>query len=878
METYCILAEKKDMAKGYADAMYKGGIVKNKPIEYDSHIVADEYLLTWARGHLLELAMPLDYGIQPYVRENLPIFPEKFKLIPISIKDKDGVNRTDPYVEKQLKTIKRLFNDATCILVATDAGREGELIFRYIYEHTGIDRPFKRVWVKNKTTEGITEALKTAKDGHLYDKVAEAAKARSFSDWLVGINASQALAISAQAKGLSLGRVQTPVLAMVCKRFIENTQFNAVPFFVVKIKINLNGHLLSISSPRFSSKAEAETFLMQIKNVEYAQIQNFKIGEKKEQSPLLHDLPSLQKTANKLHKMSIERIDTAADSLYHKGLLSYPRTSSRYIEPEDFKYVPQLIKNAEVFNKTVEWFDENAFNVLDIHNLNTNSVDTSKIDDHGALITTSKLPQMEDLNTDEAIVYRLVVQRLLEAFAPPAIFKTYMADILIDTNKFSINSADIQHLGYKSFAFDKQIAEEENEDYLTDGASSGNLVALKVFGTKNNTSESAEVVERIIDEGKTKPKPLYTEGTLIAAMQTCGKEITEADFRESIKESGIGMPSTRGKIIRNLFEREYVALKKDKIVPTEKGLAVYEIVKNNLIASASMTGQWEDALKKIEVGEMTKEQFLGGIKNFTSKITQELLTQEIIINTANQKIEIGTCPKCKTAPVLSVDTAKAYFCAQKDCTFLIPKEIAKKQVSPQVAQQLISEQQTDILTGFVSKENKKFSAALKLSTDYKVDFQFEVKSQSQIKSKKKFKIKTLLANVKDESIEKPQSLTDVKLDIVDKALLFKQKIEELKKTIKGPFDKAKVSQDPINQMVKCSVILTADITKTEDKNNIHSFVQALANHVFQSQIANKQISEIKVNIYLHNERANFECIHDIHNAAAVKKDFRNLNA
>lgn len=891
MEDICVIAEKRDFAEALAKALHESNMTSSKPVKKDGYFQTGNYKVTYARGHLLTLAMPEDYGITPYVAENLPIIPPEFKMLHVRQKNDKGELVRDDYVEKQLKVIENLFKNSSLIYSATDAGREGEHIFRTIYEHIGVQKPVKRLWIKNKDVEGIKTAFQSAKNLKDYDNIAEAAKARAYSDWLVGINASQALAISSNARGVSLGRVQTPTLALVCKRFIENTKFKSIPFFVAKISINVKGNILTVSSQRFDTHNEAENFLQALKKHKLALLRNFKLSEKKETAPLLHDLTSLQKTANRIHKMTLERIDAAADSLYQKGFLSYPRTSSCYIENEDFKNVPLFISNIKKLNSDTEWFINEAFSVLDVNNLNTRSVDASKIDDHGALLPTSQIPNMKELSKDEAIIYRMISQRMLQAFAPNALYNLYKADVSIGDNFFSISSSEIKFKGFKMFDMDSEITldteDSEEEANNEDGSNGGsNIIAMKNLSKFNTDNFQGEVDESSsIQEGKTKPKPIYTEGTLVEAMETCGKEVQDSELREALKANGIGMPSTRRVIITQLIDREYIARDKQKLKPTDKGMAIYNAVKNNPIASVNMTGQWESALKQIESGTINKEQFLIGIKKFTDLITKELLNTNIQIQTKQDThTKICTCPKCKEGEIINIKTSKVYFCSN-NCGLFISKTMAQKTISPEIVKQLATGNQTATITGFTSQKGTKFNAklALDMDSDFKTTLVFEDNKKSSLK--KSLKIKTATKSLTAQDVEHVFQKDTTSINYLAKQ--FENNINARKKFFtqfaKSEFkeymniDKQKVTIEPVTNKLKCSVLLKADITATYDANNIQQHLIAMAKEIFSEPLAKGTISEIKVNIYYHNNLANFECLKDVNNNSSVKQEFKNIS-
>jgi len=366
------------------------------------------YAFTWAFGHLLQLAPPQEYGFYGWNVQNLPMLPQKFKLSIRKIKSKDGMIE-DPGVRKQLDIIKNLFDEATEIIVATDAGREGELIFRYIYYYLKCKKPFKRLWISSQTDEAIKDGFRNLKPGSDYDTLFNSAHCRSQSDWLVGMNATQALSLSSGTRSvLSLGRVQTPTLAMICSRYLENKNFVPEPFYQVSIMLDKNGQLFkAVTDEKFKTKEEAQLIVDQV--LPTGNILNVEAKPRKEPPPLLHDLSSLQQEANKKKGFTADQTLTLLQNLYESKLVTYPRTGSRYIGDDVFVGVPNLIeklKNHPELGKQA--------NVLSDSKLNKRSVNAKKVTDHHAILPTGELPYQ--LSPDKQAIYDLVAGRMLEAF------------------------------------------------------------------------------------------------------------------------------------------------------------------------------------------------------------------------------------------------------------------------------------------------------------------------------------------------------------------------------------------------------------------------------------------------------------------------------
>ncbi|MFA7136463.1 MAG: DNA topoisomerase, partial [Bacteroidales bacterium] len=397
-----IIAEKPSVARDIAS-------IVGADTRRDGYMEGNGYTVTWAFGHLVGLAMPEHYGITGFQRENLPILPKEFKLIPRQVKEGKEY-KNDPGVMKQLKVIRGLFDKCEQIVVATDAGREGELIFRYIYQYLECRKPFERLWINSLTDQTIANGMKNLKPGSEYDNLFCSAKARSEADWIIGINASQALSITAGRGVWSLGRVQTPTLAMICSRYLENKDFNPQTYYQLKVDTGKDKICFSaISKERYNSKTDAETILERLRSAESIRIVNVETKQAGQEPPLLYDLTTLQKEANSRHSFSADKTLFVAQSLYEAKLISYPRTGSRYISEDVFAEIPALVEG--LYNHPT--FGISAKTLLE-HELNKRSVNNKKVTDHHALIITDNVP--ESISTEQRIIYDMIAARMLEAF------------------------------------------------------------------------------------------------------------------------------------------------------------------------------------------------------------------------------------------------------------------------------------------------------------------------------------------------------------------------------------------------------------------------------------------------------------------------------
>ena len=689
--TTCIIAEKPSVARDIAR------IVGAKS-KQEGYMEGSDYVVTWAMGHLIALAMPETYGFSTYKAEDLPIRPNPFQLVVRQVRrDKEYVS--DPAALKQLKVIRSCFDKADRIIVATDAGREGELIFRYIYSYLNCHKPFDRLWISSLTDKAICEGLSNLKPGNCYDNLYHSAKARSEADWLVGINASRALSI-ARKGGYSLGRVQTPTLAMVCRRYIENRDFSSVPYWKLSVlteKEDLS--LKTVGCKDYESEASAQTALAALRSQSQLTVETVVRKVAGTPPPLLYDLTALQKDANRHHGFSADKTLSIAQSLYEKKITTYPRTGSRYISEDVFEEVPALLRK---IGKTLS------------NPLNRHSVDNAKITDHHAIIPTGETPS--GLSTDEITIYQMVVNRFIEAFSSDSEEERMQVRFTNGTNTFTWKACRQISLGWKAVQKDKATEADKKED--SDEHILSSLPNL-------TEGEVLSLVNADITEHKTKPKPLYTEATLLSAMENAGKEVEDAESKKAMAECGIGTPATRANIIETLILRDYICREKKSIIPTEKGLAVYEIVKDKKIANAEMTGSWELALAAIEAGKMPSDKFAQGINSYVGTICEELLS----LSSEQRSYPVYRCPKCGQQSVGIY--AKVAKCRHETCGFHVFREVCGILLSEDNICDLISSGRTPILKGLTSKAGKKFNARLVLGEDYATSFEFENKKGKQ---------------------------------------------------------------------------------------------------------------------------------------------------
>lgn len=683
-----VIAEKPSVAKDIATVL--GATQKN-----DGNISGNGYIVTWAFGHLVGLAMPDAYGIENFRRENLPILPQSFQLIPRQVKTDKGY-KPDSGMVKQLKIIKEVFDQCDKIIVATDAGREGELIFRLIYQYLECRKPFVRLWISSLTDKAIRDGLQNLKDGTMYDNLFRSAKARSEADWLIGINASQALSIAAGRGTYSLGRVQTPTLAMICSRYLENKNFVPQKYWQLKLQTGKDSiEFSALSEEKFDSQQPAINKLQIIKDSGQVQVKSVECKEVNQEPPLLYDLTTLQKEANTKLNFSADKTLSIAQKLYEGKLISYPRTGSRYISQDVFDEIPERISLLETYDRFAGYAKS-----MKSSSLNRRTVDGKKVTDHHALIITENKPG--SLQADEQAIYELVAGRMLEAFSEKCVKEVTSISLTSGESVFAVKGTVIKSAGWRA-VFNAQEGEENTV-----------LPALKE--DDNLSLSDIELLEK-----QTKPKPLHTESSLLSAMENAGKELEDAELKASMKDSGIGTPATRAAIIETLFTRQYIVREKKALVPTEKGLAVYDIVRDKKIADVEMTGMWENALSKIESGEMNPDTFHKSTEVHASQITSELLGVQLTLSTQQDL----TCPKCGTGRILLYP--KVAKCDNTDCGLVIFRNKSDKQLTDKQVTELITAKKTGVIKGFKSKAGKPFDASLAFDDQFNVVFVFPEK-------------------------------------------------------------------------------------------------------------------------------------------------------
>ena len=716
-----VIAEKPSVARDIVDAL--PGSFENNDTSYES----EGTIVTFAVGHLVELIAPEEYDdrFKRWRMDDLPIIPEEFRL-----------HARDKKAEKQLKAIHKLLkrDDVDRIVNACDAGREGELIFAYIYETSGVDKPVERLWINSMTKQAIREGFEQLRPGEQLRQLEAAARSRSEADWLVGMNATRAATIRGRAwvgGVVSLGRVQTPTLALIVKREREIQAFVPEPYWLVHAQFDprYEGLWFEGDETRLKEAKRAEDIVAKVSGKDGV-VESVERKEQSERAPLLYDLTSLQRDANRRFGFSARRTLQAAQSLYEdKKAITYPRTSSRWLSGD---LVPQLKPTAATLAPIGEYAAAAQY-VLGLAQLPLGRVvNDSKVDDHHAIIPTDVEHDLDRFSPDERRVFDLVARRFLAVFHPPARYARTTIVTLVEDERFRTKGKVTLEAGWRGvyglLSDADQQAQRQDEDAENESAE---LPALEQ-GQKV-TCAAAEVEAK-----ETKPPPRYTEATLLSAMETAGKLVDDEELREAMKERGLGTPATRAETIETLIRREYIERVAKDLQPTPKGLQVVTMLEEHPLTSPELTGDWEKRLTDIEHGGDDRKKFIDDIADFTRATVEKIaaLDKEKL---RPERVELGPCPRCgaETGEIIK-ENSKAYGCTswksreETGCGFVIWKRVAGRTLTPEIARQLLEEGRTkEVISGFRSRAGKPFRARLVLNEEGKVEFDFPARTQTK---------------------------------------------------------------------------------------------------------------------------------------------------
>ena len=712
-----VIAEKPSVGQDLARVL-KGPFQKQ-----EGWLEGPEHVITWAVGHLVQLAEPEAYDpkFKSWKMADLPIVPDHFKLV---VRDERSRKQMTA-VTKQLSR-----EDIEDVVNACDAGREGELIFAYLYEKANASKPVKRLWLNSMTNAAMKEAFKGLRPAAEFAMLEQAARSRSEADWIVGMNATRAATIRLRSSfdgAVSLGRVQTPTLAIIARREEEIKAFIPEPYWLVDATFvaGVGGHpngeqgsgertyigrFHAGSKPRISSEAEAAA-VVQACEGKQGQITKLEKKKQKERAPMLYDLTTLQREANTRYGFSAKRTLAAAQRLYeeHKAL-TYPRTNSRYLTTEmigEIKPIAALVGQRAEYSKAAEYVT--GLDKLPLGRV----VNDAKVTDHHAIIPTRSEHNLEKMGSDDRRVYDMAVRRFLAVFHPEAVFENTKVETTVPAG---LQEKDGGHVFrtrgklllvpgwrgvYDEVAFDSAPKGEEDEgaDQQLPRLAEGEEVQ-----TKEIASERKE----------TKPPRRYSDASLLGAMETAGKLVDDEELREAMKESGIGTPATRAAIIERLITVGYVERDARALVATEKGLNVIRLLDAHMLTSPELTGNWEHRLGKIERGEDSREKFMDDIAGFAEQTVKTL--DETLKDVRIPRARLGPCPVCGHE---IVENRKGYSCWARDdsgCGFVIWKGKAGKSLPIAVARELIKTGYTkNAVTGFRGRSGRSFRAHLALS-------------------------------------------------------------------------------------------------------------------------------------------------------------------
>ena len=678
-----VLAEKPSVAQALAKVL---GANKR----CDGYLEGNGYIVSWCVGHLVELSPPEIYN-ETYAKWNLaalPILPTAWRY------------QVSPSTKKQFGILKQLMQreDVKSLVCATDAGREGELIFRLVYHQAGCQKPFKRLWISSMEDEAIKDGFAHLEPSTKYDALYEAALCRERADWIVGINATR-LFSCLYHQTLNVGRVMTPTLAMVVMRDAEIAAFKPQPFYTVQFAVDG----ITAVSKRFDENSNAEQLLAKCKEAGRAMVKSLERKEKSERAPLLYDLTSLQRDANRILGFTAQQTLDYTQALYEKKLVTYPRTDSRYLTEDMKSLLPDLI--AHVTEK-VGAGDYASELVCNAEAAGDNLCDSKKVSDHHAIIPTKTMcdADLVALPSGEKAVMQLIAVRLLCAAAPDHRYAEDTLVLLCGEEEFSKKLKTVLYGGWKDIWHRFYPAKEQEKEVYT-----GPILAPNVVMPFSRAE---------LKEGKTTAPKRFTEDTLLSSMETAGA----AEIPEEAERRGLGTPATRAGIIEKLVQKGFMERRGDKkaryLVSTDKGNALITVMPE-IIQSPSMTADWEQKLLRMERGDYEPQDFMREIREMVSDLVQNYeAVKEAEMQMADHK-RVGVCPCCK-ADVM--EKQKGWFCSNKECRFVLWKDNAffksiGKNLSSGMVEKLLSDGRIRLKDCKSRKSGKSYSATVVLSTE-----------------------------------------------------------------------------------------------------------------------------------------------------------------
>ena len=708
----------------------------------DGFYEGNGYLISWTFGHLCTLKAPDDYSNdwKRWDLNFLPMIPPKFQL---KVIDNSGVT-------KQFNTLKSLMEQCTEVINCGDAGIEGELIQRWVLSKASNTKPVKRLWISSMTDEAIKEGFDNLKDGKDYDLLYAAGNARAIGDWLLGMNASRLYTVKyAAGKGvLSIGRVQTPTLALIVNRYNEIQNFK--PEMYWELKTTYRAVIFNSTKRKFTIKEDATKILESIKNHLFEIVSSTK--KNANESPLpLFDLTSLQVECNKKLNFSADDTLKHLQKLYESKLVTYPRVDTTYLPDNMYPKIKGILENMKPYAQFTQA-------ILDKPIRKSKKVfDDKKITDHHAIIPTGVMPP-SGMYLPEKQVYDLIARRFIAAFYPDCVVSNTVVLGDVDGNEFSATGKVILEEGWRVLFPKKDTSTSSVTDDEKEKDNEEQLMPLFVKGEKGE--HTPDLLEK-----QTQPPKMHTEASLLRAMETAGKQVDDLELRELMKDNGIGRPSTRANIIETLFKRNYVVRQKKNLIPTITGIQLIKTINNELLKSLELTGIWEKKLRQIEKGEYDPHLFLAEMKQMVSDLTHEvkyehgqLITIEAETSRASataasdkpksdsteaikteKKTEIKskteeviTCPQCNQGTMMKGKTAFGCNRFKEGCSFKISFEFGDKKLSDKQIQVLIQKKKTPSIKGFTIN-SKKVNGHLILNKEGLVDFVEDVSSDTKTK-------------------------------------------------------------------------------------------------------------------------------------------------
>ncbi|HXB57213.1 MAG TPA: DNA topoisomerase 3 [Vicinamibacteria bacterium] len=701
-----VLAEKPSVAADIARVL---GATEKK----EAHYLGNGYTVTWARGHLLEIAAPeaMNPAWERWSTTTLPMIPSEWRYAPR--KDSAGL----------LRAVSRMLREADQVIAATDAGREGEHIFRLIYEHSGSKAPIRRLWISSLTDDAIRAGFASLHEGARFDPLAAAARARACADWLVGLNATRAYTLLNHDK-CTIGRVQTPTLAILVRRQEEIGAFKPTPYAEIHVTLEpgFRARLLLDGKPRILDLARAKAILEEISPLPSATVRTVETKEVRSSPPPLFNLLGLQKEANRRWGLTASRVLEIAQDLYERKHLTYPRTESRHLSTDMVKDLPGHVTALRADYPEAAAMAAEAFAKGPPGKA---YVDDTKLTDHHAIISTTVIPG-PNLPTELRNVWDLVARRFLAIFLPPSVTDETVAlfDLgapgqeahtlratgsVLKVPGWTILEAPSPHDQDKDDKEDKEEKEDAKDDQALPPLTVGQVVPKRD--------------QRLLSKMTKPPRP-YTDATILDAMKSAGRLVEDDELAAFMKEQGLGTPATRAAILERLVEVGYVERRKKALLPTPKGIAIIGQVHASL-RDPLLTAQWEQRLKAIEDGEADASPFETEIVAYVRELVIEVLAGTPLAPTAIAHA-LGTCPACKVGTVRP--TPKGWGCSRykEGCGFTIWKQLAGKALNDKIVRELLNHGITGkTIAGFTSKAGKPFKAKLRLDEHHHVAFEFE---------------------------------------------------------------------------------------------------------------------------------------------------------